>query len=819
MSYSHPAHRGRFRPARTILDIPLYASLVAGMCALPVYAADSQPSSGSATNATDPQPSTVAAAGELTAADPDATTDTLPEVVVGARKRQENEQDVPISIVAISGDQLDASHVFLAGDIVRGIPDMNFQFINPRQTAFSIRGLGNNPANEGLETSVGLYLDGVYLSRPGMLSTDLLDIDHIEVLRGPQGTLFGKNTTAGAVNIITRGPESTFSADTTVSAGDYGFLQEKADVTGPLTSDLSGRLSVYHTGRDGTITDTTNGQLLNNENKTGARAQLLLDSDETFTLRLIADWAHQQEDSGAQVLVNPGLDLADGQIRPNNIYVRSARFGYIPVFDPFARQVAIDEPQTIATTSEGLSAEANWKTGGGFTLTSISAWRNWAFYPQNDLDYLPLDIESNEGGNVWNRQVSEELRLASPVGGAVDYVVGAYLYWQRVNTLTVPGPSYGSDAAEFYSSPTLILPSYTLNGVTSTTFSTTPTRSYALFGQETWHLNSLWDWTTGIRSTYDDKDTEVVRTASGGVALDPSDPDYAAEVAARKVLAPPAAAQTARVTGDTVSGMSSLSFTPREGVLLYATVARGAKSGGLNTSIIPAGVNPVVEPEIAKSAELGLKTTLNRTLQADLDVFLTDIDNYQTTIRDPILLTSYLANARGVRSKGVEFSGSWLPLDGLRLDAGGAYDEAIYTSFNNSPCPIEDTGIATICNLTGKPVSGAPRWTSDLDADYTHGVRTLDGYGGIELQYRSSNYYTTDDSIYSLIPSYSLVNAHVGLRSEGNSWDLSLWVLNLFNKQYFTALNNPSGGAFASGYIVGSIGDPRTYGATLEVRF
>jgi iron complex outermembrane recepter protein len=802
--YSAPCSRPPSLFMRPLVGTMAYAAMLATACPLTAKAADTD--------------SPILAANAPTASLDGSGT--LQEVVVSARKRQEDAQSVPISIVAISGDQLERSHAFLAGDIVQSIPDMNFQFINPRQTAFSIRGIGNNPANEGLETSVGLYLDGVYLSRPGMLIADLLDIDHIEVLRGPQGTLFGKNTTAGAVSIITRGPENTFSAGAEVSAGNYGFLQEKADVTGPLTSDISGRVAVYHTGRDGTITDTTNGSLLNNENKTGARVQLLLDPSDTFALRLIADWSHQQEDSGAQVLVNPGLILANGAIRPNNVDVRSARFGYVPVFDPFARDVAIDAPQTIATTNQGLSAEANWKLGG-YTLTSISAWRNWTFYPQNDIDYLPLDIEENAGANVWNRQASEELRIASPVGGAIDYVAGAYLYWQRVDTDTVPGPTFGSDAAEYYSSPTLILPSYALNGVTSTTTSNTATRSYALFGQETWHLAPRWDWTAGLRSTYDDKDTEVVRNRSGGVALAPTDPYYAAATAARNVLAPPPAAQSARVSGDTVSGMTSLSFTPIDDVLIYATLSRGAKSGGLNTSIIPAGVNPVVEPEIAKSAEVGLKSTFSHTLQLNADVFWTEIDNYQTTIRDPVLLTSYLANARGVRSRGVEFDGSWLPFDGLRLDAGLAYDDAIYTSFKNSPCATEYAGIATICDLSGKPVSGAPRWTDDVRAEYTHGVGTagLKGYGGAELEYRSSNYYTSDDSIYSLIPSYALVNAHVGLRSGTDGWNVSFWVRNLLDKHYFTALNNPSGGVFASGYIVGSIGDPRTYGATLSVRF
>ena len=772
-------------------------------------------SAGDASTADNADADSAADAAGADFADSDGS---LAEVVVGARKREEDAQAVPISIVAISADQLASSHAFLAGDIVQSIPNMNFQFINPRQTAFSIRGIGNNPANEGLETSVGIYLDGVYLSRPGMLTSDLLDIDHIEVLRGPQGTLFGKNTTAGAVNIVTQGPQRTFAADAEVSAGDYRFFQEKGYITGPLTETLSGRLSVYHTGRDGTLENLSTGRDINNENKTGARAQLLLDPGNDFTLKLIGDWSHQQEDSGAQVLVDPGVILANGSIRPNNLLVRGARFGYTPEFEPFARQVAIDEPQTMETTNQGVSAEANWKLAGGYTLTAISAWRSWTFLPHNDLDYLPLQIQETGGANVRNKQASQELRIASPTGGAVDYVAGLYGYWQRVDTQTVPGPSYGADAAEFYSTPALILPAYALDGVTSTTLSSTATRSYAAFAQETWHLSQKWAWTSGLRSTYDDKTSDITRTRSGGVTLSPTDPYFAAATAARNTLAPPAASQDFRTAGNTVSGMTSLSFTPKDDLLFYASAARGAKSGGLNTSIVPPGVNPVVRPEIAKSIELGTKLAIDRRLRVAFDLYWTDIANYQTTIRDQTLLASYLANAHSVRSRGAEIEANWLALEGLRLDLSAAYDNATYTSFTNSPCPIEYTGIATICDLSGKPVSGAPRWTGNARAEYTHAIPATEllGYGGLELNYRSSNYYTSDDSRYSLIPSYALVNAHLGLH--GGRWDLSVWTRNLFNKNYFTALNNPVGGVFGTGYVVGSIGDPRTFGVTLNVR-
>jgi hypothetical protein len=219
---------------------------------------------------------------------------------------------------------------------------------------------------------------------------------------------------------------------------------------------LSGRLSAFYTGRAGTIKNIDTGLSLNNQNKVGARAQLYFQPGDALNLRLIADFSHQQENSGGQVLVDPGLILANGSKRPNNILVRTARFGYTPIFDPFARQANIDQRQPVETTNAGASLEANWNFAG-YTLTSISAWRRWEFFPSNDMDYLPFDIQRTGGSNVWNRQLSQEIRIASPIQRSMDFVAGVFLYGQRLESATIPGATYGVDAAKFYSQPTLIL--------------------------------------------------------------------------------------------------------------------------------------------------------------------------------------------------------------------------------------------------------------------------------------------------------------------------------------------------------------------------
>jgi iron complex outermembrane recepter protein len=742
----------------------------------------------------------------------------LPTIVVTARHREENSQDVPISISTVSGRQLELAHSYLAAEWVQPLPNVQLQFVNPRQAAFLVRGLGNNPASEGLETSVGLYLDGVYISRPGMLTSDFNDIEQIEVLRGPQGTLFGRNTTAGALVIRTRKPEQTFKSSLELSAGRFDLAQLMASITGPLKSALSGRLSVFYTGRDGTIENLRSGADLNDLSKAGARGQLYFEPSDAFNLRFITDFEHQREDSGAQVLIDPGLTLANGSTRPNNLLMRTARFGYTPAFEPFARQVDFDRRSAIETTNDGASLEANWNLAG-FTLTSISAWRRWQFQPRNDMDYLPLDILRNSGSNLWNRQLSEEIRIASPTRRDIDFVAGVFLYGQRIETATVPGATYGADAAKFFSQPNLILPAYALEGLTSDTRAEVAIGSYAAFGEATWHIQKRWDLTAGARFSWDDKEAVVSRTRSGGSVLSPADPFFAAATAARNQLAPANATANNKSSGETFSGSLSLTYQPQDAYLLYGSLSRGAKAAGLNTAILPPGADPTLKPEIAVNAELGVKATLHdQRLQLNGDLFWTNIDNYQTTVRDRVLLATYLANAAAARTRGAELEVRWAVLDGLQLDAAVGYDEAIYTSFHNAPCGIEWSGIATTCDLTGRAIAGAPRWSGHVRGEYSRGLgRNLRGSGGIEYTYRSSSYYSPDDSTYSLIDAYGLTQLDVNIGSASGRWEFSVWARNLFDQEYLASIS--TGGSFGAGYVAGVVGDPRTYGATLRLQF
>jgi len=371
--------------------------------------------------------------------------DQLESVVVSARRREEDVQSVPIPIAVLSGDALEHSGQFRLEELNQHLPSTNVQFGNPRQTSIAVRGLGNNPANDALESSTGVYLDNVYLGRPGMANLDLIDIDQVALLRGPQGTLFGKNTTAGVLNVQTRLPTFTPEFNVETSAGEDGYYQVRGAASGALIGDtLAGRISVARSHKDGFIDDIYDGRKLNGYDRDGVRGQLLYKPTDTFSLRVIGDFNREDSDCCASVLYNPG---------PNNgaVYLGAMeRIGASVVVDPNLSKVTLDAPQNMSVNQGGGSVEANWELGD-YTLTSISAYRSWRFIPTNDADGTNLDAITNAGQAVDDQQWSQELRLASPGDGAVNYVVGLYYFNQDQSNETYT--YYGSDAGKYTGRP------------------------------------------------------------------------------------------------------------------------------------------------------------------------------------------------------------------------------------------------------------------------------------------------------------------------------------------------------------------------------
>ncbi|MBA5048133.1 TonB-dependent receptor [Pseudomonas aeruginosa] len=738
---------------------------------------------------------------------PDKADTALGKVTVTARRREEDSQKVPTPITVLGGETLEAQRISRVQDLQQVLPSVNVAYIHARQSSVAVRGIGNNPASDGLEGSAGIYLDNVYLGRPGMAVFDLLDIEQLELLRGPQGTLFGKNTTAGVLNISTRAP--TFTAERTVEVygGQDGYFQGRGTVSGPLGETLAGRLSAYRTRDDGYIKNIHDDNYLNGGERQGARGQLLFEPNEDFSLRWIADYNEEDSSNGSMVVYGAA----------ERFWQRAALVGASPLRDPQRRKVNINGRQHVSVHQGGSSLEANWNLAGGYRLTSISAYRYWHFTPAND-EQLNVSAINDTGVEVHDRQFSQEIRLASPTGGAFDYVVGAYAFRQNLGNKTFT--SYGPLADLYLLGANL----GALNDTYSKANGKIETDSFALFAQGTWHLTERLDFTAGLRGTYEEKNAKVERFAPlGGAAVG----GVGAAVRNGQL--------GAYDSGDlsqynfAPSALLSLSYQFSDDLLGYASLSHGEKSGGVNLAVgsaPSAGADSLlVGPERANDAELGLKSTLfDRRLLLNANLFWTGIHGYQATTLyqapGSTQLVQVLANAGSVRSRGLEFEATALPLRGLTLNFNGSYNDVTYLSFKDAPCPAEVStrpGAPSSCDLTGQRVVGASKWIANLNGEYQWRLDDrFQPYVSASYAYRSAAEGTLDNSDLSKIDGYALVNLAAGLRSDlgDGQLDTSVWLKNAFDKDYYLS-------AFASinGSYTASVGQPRTLGVSLRYDF
>ena len=743
-------------------------------------------------------------------------------ITVTARRREEDAQDVPIALSVLSADTLDKTGNFTLGQVQQLVPSLQIFSFNPRNTNINIRGLGANVAltNDGLENGVGFYLDNVYYGRPGQSQFDLVDLQQIEVLRGPQGTLFGKTTTAGAINITSREPRFTPEAQGEISLGDYGYHQLRASVSAPIISDrVAFRLSLADTHRDGFLTNLHDGSKAQDYDNFSIRGQLLVKPTDTLSVRLIGDYAHQKQHYVLNIPVTYFGTYDSGATIPNNIFARTSRAGYtlLPA-DPFAREGDSDSHYQAFMKSYGASGQIDWDLGQ-VALTSITAYRWWDWDPANDGDSTSLPVTTKAQQANRQRQFSQEVRLGSTGSNVVDWTVGAYYFWQTI--CGYGASAYGSAAPNWFV-PTAnpVVADAALNGFETRSYSEPRTKSYALFGQASWNISDALSLTGGLRYTHERKTGAYRQWWVGGADLSTlSAADAAAATAIRNQFNP-RASYTAGIRDDSISGLATLSWKIAPDALVYGTYSRGSKSGGLNLTNIPSGAVPQVKPETVDSYELGFKSAwLDRTLTLNAAAFWTEVSDYQTAITQPNILgtfVQYISNIPKVRSRGIEGDLSYAPTKWISLTASASYIEATYRDYRNAPqAPERSATLAPTQDLTGVQLGGIPKFTYSLGADVAQpiGGGGTEIYGHADFSHRSSFNTSSSNSRYAQVPGYGLLNARIGIRADSGLWDISVWARNLGDKQYFQALNP---GAF--GLVTGTIGDPRTIGVTLKTR-
>jgi iron complex outermembrane receptor protein len=726
---------------------------------------------------------------------------TLQEVIVTARRRAENAQDVPIPLTAVEGSSLEEIGVVRLEDLNRLMPSLNVQFANPRQTSLAVRGLGNNPANDGLESSVGVYLDDVYLGRPGMASQDLDDIDQVSLLRGPQGTLYGKNTTAGVLTVTTRLPSFTPYALLETSLGNDGYYQLRGTVSGPIDESLAGRLSVSKTSRDGYLTDVTDDRRLNSTGRQGFRGQLLFRPNSALSVRIIGDYETENSNCCAQVLYSEG---------PNNGALYKARLSAanaLETYDPTFSSVSINDFANVAVRQGGGSVESTLDLAGGYTLTSITAYRAWHFVPHYDADNTSVSAIIDAGQAVDDEQWSQEIRFLSPIGAPIDWVAGIYYFYQYQNNLFTT--QYGPAASALFGSPAFF------NDSQSNVHSYPKTNSYAAFAEDVWHATEVLSLTTGVRDTYEEKTSHIERDAPIGPAVNSALPSFSSG--------------PLQVSNNNLSGLLTLDYKFVPSSHAYLTVSRGAKAGGIGEAVPSPGL-PVsslyVLPEKVTDYEIGLKSqSLNQRLVGNINFFWTNVTDYQATeLEQPVpgVFQPTLSNIGSIRSRGIETEISSKMTGWLTIGLTASYNDAIYTSYANAPCSIESTvaGLVT-CNLTGRPVVGAPKWIANPSIGVTHNLGSdLIGYAVAQDAWRSAIFGTPDDSQFARVKSYGLLDLRAGLRGHlgTSAWDFSLWATNALDKRYVVGgVSGASGPTFGAYWLVP--GNPRFWGATIRLEF
>ncbi len=785
------------------------------------------------------------------------------EIVVTARRREEKVQDVPIALSVIGGNQIEETGAYNLNRLQQSLPAVQFYSSNPRNSAINIRGLGApfGLTNDGIEQGVGFYVDQVYIGRIGASTFDFVDVDRVEVLRGPQGTLYGKNTTAGAVNITTRAPSFTPEAKVELSLGNYDFVQAKSSVSGPLSDQLAIRISSSLTSRDGTIENVRTGEDLHRQRTFGFRGQLLWKPSDTLDFTLAGDFNRQNPLCCVQYYVRAG---ATQRPLPRQYAALAAALGYAPPStDPFDRKTDLDARINSRQEIGGVSLVANWDLGPA-TLTSVSAWRYWDWQPANDRDFTGLPITTVSQNPSQQKQVSQELRLSSNGTSKLQYTLGAFLFHQVIDTQgsqvqgqaasrwllnpgNVPFGSPGCATATAAACNPLVL-----NGLTSTNTINFKNTSFAVFGKLNWEAAAGFHIQPGLRVNYDKKSGfyesvvsihnaryNFVATADNVATLLANGTATSDQL---NTLAPQR--YSPRFSDWNVSGDFTLSYDLSPDVHAYATYARSFKSGGINLSGLPlnstnTGVDlstQTVKPEKENHFEIGLKTQfLDHRLTLNAAGFWTEITDYQATVNNNAInvIRGYLANAGKVRVRGFEWDASFRPSERANLYFNGAYTDAKYTKFTNAPCPPELSGGAAaapggitdpagtpggrspaFCDISGQVLPGISKWSlswgGEVRAPFGDGNFFL-GYDG---SYRTRFSSNPSPSAYTWIEGYSLNNFRAGWRRD----DLNIygWVRNAFDQHYFELLSVQSG---STGLIVGQPGDPRTYGLTISKSF
>ncbi|HEU5137666.1 MAG TPA: TonB-dependent receptor [Steroidobacteraceae bacterium] len=777
----------------------------------------------------------------------------LETVVVTAQKREQDLQDVPVTVTAIGAQLLKDSGVRDIKDLTLLTPGL---LVTSSQSEVSttarIRGIGTVGDNIGLESSVGVVIDGVYRPRNGVGFGELGELERIEVLKGPQGTLFGKNTSAGVINVITKRPEFEFGSDVAISGGSWDALDMGGSVTGPIIDDqLAGRFYVSRQKRDGyydvnTGDGTRTATQDANRDAVTARGQLLFTPSDDVSALFIADYARRSEDCCAAVQINDGPSAA-------LIDAVAADSGVSRPADPFARIAYLDRPTDQDINDKGLSVELGVDTYFG-QLTSITAWRQFEATNGQDADYTTADIvwrdSAGANGNEFN-QLSQELRFSGETN-RLNWLVGAFYAAEDLDSNM--NLTYGADFETYYSlalsggtAPTLVntltgLPAQSAYGAGAGYQDHFEQRSdsLALFTHNTFRFTEKLAATVGARYTQETKDLDSAYTNSdGGAGCAASRERYSVIAGALPAAAVPAwyafgcgafadpiynnLTTSQSIDEDDFSGTLKLAYNFTPHLMSYLSYARGYKASGFNLDrernpVPPTGVpgpplftadsDTSFKPEIVDSYELGTKfQTSGRRFRMNTALFSQDFQDFQL---NTFTGTAFVVvSIPEVTSQGVDFDFDIAPIENLVFNAGVTYAKTEYGDFTPP--------FASLYRLPNAQMSFAPEWSGSVAATYEHDIgSSLLWRFNVGTKYTSEYNTGSDLNPAKLQDALTLVNARFVLGSQDKRWMLEAWAQNLTNEEYYQVVFDAT---LQTGTYDANLGAPRSYGLTARFSF
>ncbi len=724
----------------------------------------------------------------------------LEEVIVTAQHREQNIQDVPLAITALGTEQLEAAGIFDGTTIAMNVPGMAYAEFAPGQVLIAIRGITSADDGAGLDNSVALFLDGIYIGRQAGINFDMFDLERIEVLKGPQGTLFGRNAIAGAINVVTSKPSDTFGAKAALTVGNEGILRYQGLVTGPLGENLSAKLVYNHREHDGFVRNTLLNKDVQNEDYSSVRGQLSLSTDASTWL-LSGDYMEDDRDAmGRAPIANGNFDyvgtaIALGAGRPGTNASPIDGFSYREA-SGVSLQGDIEVGKGVVTSITGFRS-----TDSNFNMESIGAPAGGGY----NLDAGVYGVDVNDDINESIDTFSQELRWSSETGGVFDYTSGLYYFTEDTDRVE----QFKLDRNTVATGQVTVGNEYTRTQ--------NKTKSYAAYGQANWHVNDSWTLTAGGRFTKDERDyiatavncglSEEVKAAAGFPNFAPC-----GNVGSSLRIIAEAFKLPASNSWTDFSPMLSAQFRASDDLMYYGTISTGYKSGGFAGSqgVAVAATNPV-NPEDVINYELGFKGDFaGNTVRINASVFLMDYTDLQVVRFGPVPGSAFgtfqTTNVGSADIYGLELDYDWRVTENFSISGYYAFlhSEISGLTLNTATGPQDFSGL---------PLRQSPKNSYSVVLDYKMPISSgaLDfrtQYAFVDDQF--NDYPTRTETI---IEQAKLLDASVSWTSPEGRYQVLLWGKNLTDERYITHSYRIGPGS------IGVWSAPATYGLTAKLVF